>query len=179
MVELVILEGPDGAGKTTLYEKHFKPLGFEFFHHGVYDTPLDAYKAYREEQEAIRHRDKVVLDRCHISQAVYGPMYRAEPHFRVHHNVVDGVYFQMKAVVVLCNTKEAIHNWRKRKGDEYIQSEGPYQLVHQKYELDNVRKLTTLAIVEYDYTDTVVNELHPIENRVELMRETFYDDTYL
>ena len=174
MVDVVILEGPDGAGKTTLYEKYFKVFGYECIHNGVYASPEEAYKAYREQQEKIRKKEKVVLDRSHISQAVYGPIYRKEDHLSLQHDIVDGVFHQMRAVVVLCYTKVAKDNWKSRKNMEYISQDHEYLQVFRAYDPRYIGRYTSLPVVVYDYTNVTGNEIVSLMDRILVIKENFY-----
>lgn len=75
---LIVLEGADGTGKSTLAAELAEHLGTEVLHFGPpedhplaeYQLPLDGYRA-----GAGQH---VVVDRMHWSQEVYGPLHRGE-----------------------------------------------------------------------------------------------------
>ena len=174
MNEVVILEGPDGAGKTTLYETQFKNLGFNLIHNGVFPSPPEAYSAYRDQQETIRKLDKVVLDRSHISQAIYGPIYRGERHQKLQHKIVDGVFFQMEAVVVLCYTHLVYTNWASRPHKEYVKDETNFRKIMRAYDYKGITEYTDLPVVLYDYSNEEENELIPLPDRVQIIRENFY-----
>lgn len=68
---IVIIEGPDGSGKTTLAKKVVELTGAEYIHakkpvrHPLveYTAPLEPGKDY-------------VLDRWHVGEMVYGPIHR-------------------------------------------------------------------------------------------------------
>lgn len=72
---IILVEGPDGTGKTTLCEE-FKKKGFEYIHLGkerevnlLYDKLikyLQANKAYKN----------IVIDRAYISNIIYSNVYK-------------------------------------------------------------------------------------------------------
>jgi len=79
----IIVEGPDGAGKTTLIEKLRQQFNNQFsncevIHFGKIDDPskyFDIYmQAIAEQYESMI--DVTILDRCWYSDRVYGPIMR-------------------------------------------------------------------------------------------------------
>jgi thymidylate kinase len=80
---LIMLEGCDGAGKTTLANRlveYAQGRGFtaELWHRGVPERhPLEEYEYDLEQADpAIDHL--IVMDRWHLGQLVYGGLYRDE-----------------------------------------------------------------------------------------------------
>lgn len=82
---LIILEGPDGAGKTSLAEALVSddaPYGVTKLIHTAQPThQLGAYHEYLTELIVMhsRHRDADTLrvyDRFHLGELVYGPVFR-------------------------------------------------------------------------------------------------------
>ena len=81
---LIVLEGPDGAGKTTLakdlmagfYRKW--PSGtFRIEHRGPLRLNVDPFDEYTlPDYDPTDMTNLVVCDRWHLSEAVYGPIYR-------------------------------------------------------------------------------------------------------
>lgn len=70
--EVVVLEGCDGTGKTTLADALAATHGHSVVHSGR--TP-DGHDLARRYREIIATPGKIVLDRCFISELVYGPLY--------------------------------------------------------------------------------------------------------
>lgn len=171
MQNTIIVEGPDGAGKTTLIEQLFKDV--PTIHNGVYPSPEAAYNVYCDQLDKCRNFESVVFDRSHISQAIYGPIYRNEPHLTDAHDWVDGVFQVRQAIVILCHTSRAIDNWlaRRKQGGEYVQAETKFLKIYEAYKLSNITKYTKLPIVSYDYTTDSTDK---IMERIELTRRSFY-----
>ncbi len=73
----VILEGPDGAGKTTLAQLLIKRHGFAYAHEGPPPAGTDSLLHYYA-QRLLDAKEPTVFDRLHLGEMVYGPLLRAE-----------------------------------------------------------------------------------------------------
>ena len=72
----IILEGPDGAGKTTVISELIKRVPFSMKHH---IAPVDAEQARIETCKMLvdlNKPDGIIFDRCFLSEAIYGPIFR-------------------------------------------------------------------------------------------------------
>ena len=112
---IVIFECPDGAGKTTLAEQVAEATGAVYIHaceperHPLveYTAPLDLKKDY-------------VLDRWHLGEIVYGPLYRGGSGLTAEQFwAVEQYLDERGAIVVLCNgrTEELVTRLRARGED--------------------------------------------------------------
>jgi thymidylate kinase len=73
---MIIVEGIDGTGKTTLVNK-LELQGFKKFHFDYDKKTEDLYNKYLEVLNS-NGVEKYVFDRSFISEAVYGPVFRAK-----------------------------------------------------------------------------------------------------
>ena len=77
---LVIFEGVDGAGKTTLAKHVANVLDADLIHHGPYQDitgGVDLAEIYEKSTlNAVYGLRNVILDRSWISEEVYGAVYR-------------------------------------------------------------------------------------------------------
>jgi thymidylate kinase len=71
--QTVVLEGCDGAGKTTLAAHLTQAHGFTVVHSIRTPDHLDLAGRYRD---LLQQPVRLVLDRCFISELVYGPLRR-------------------------------------------------------------------------------------------------------
>ncbi|MEU2133602.1 hypothetical protein [Streptomyces sp. NPDC018352] len=71
--ETLVLEGPDGAGKSTLAERLSALHGFRVIHSPRTPDHLDLATRYRE---ILGGAGRILFDRCFVSELVYGPLHR-------------------------------------------------------------------------------------------------------
>lgn len=151
---LLILEGPDGAGKTTLADE-FRRQGFTYVHQGPFrenavletmDNVLNAMK--------VASPPVVLYDRLHLGERVYGPIFRNKDLLGEigQRNVERWLADRFHAMVVLCLPPRdvALQNWKDRvvTSKEMFTDERKMGLVWDEY---NVLR-TSLPMVRYDYT---------------------------
>jgi thymidylate kinase len=69
--EVIVLEGCDGTGKTTLANALATQYGYTVVHSGRTPDDVDLVARYRS---ILATSGKIVLDRSFISELVYGPL---------------------------------------------------------------------------------------------------------
>jgi uracil-DNA glycosylase len=76
-VRHIVLEGPDGAGKTTLAQSLMLRYGFAYHHEGP--PPTDADPLLHHYARLITDaKVPTVFDRLHLGEMVYGPLLRGK-----------------------------------------------------------------------------------------------------
>lgn len=99
---IIILEGPDGAGKTTLGREIVRQTD------GLYMHLTLKSKMWRYQTAALRwavresqHR-LVVVDRHWITELIYGKVYRNHSHFPIAARAMHRTWLRFGALYVLC-----------------------------------------------------------------------------
>ncbi|WP_327359544.1 hypothetical protein [Streptomyces sp. NBC_01304] len=69
----VVIEGCDGVGKSTLAQLLVTQHGFDAVHSPRTPDHQDLMSRYRD---LLARPGRLVLDRCFVSELVYGPLYR-------------------------------------------------------------------------------------------------------
>lgn len=157
---VILCEGPDGAGKSTLARQCFSD--YEYIHNGVFPTPIDAYNAYVEQISRMTPESKVFIDRQHISERIYGMVYHGVNMDDDQYYHIDSMLADIGAVVVLCLPKyeTALGNWSSRLEDELINDVDAFHRIYQQYEAMMFssrfsRWLTKLPVILYDYENPI------------------------
>jgi hypothetical protein len=154
---ILILEGPDGAGKSTL--KKQLQARFDF----VESVPksLPTHKSIQtmcaENATAINlslYSDcDVIFDRGWMSEAIYSPILRRTPgrFTKVHERMFERMALSTGVTVVYCNPgREKIISNLSTRGDEFIRELSVLEQIINSYK--KFEYLTGLNVVEYNYT---------------------------
>lgn len=151
---LIILEGADGAGKTTLMRSLVS-------HYGYIEVMARESTLDQTDEEmchklsyAINRAAKgeyVVLDRCWISEAIYSRQVRKrEP--RIHPfqaRMLERLALSAEVKIIICDPGEAVARSNFMGRNEYIKDVNQWCAVHTEYL--SPQKYTSIPTVRYDY----------------------------
>jgi thymidylate kinase len=156
---VVILEGPDGAGKSTLAVGLTRLMGYRYMHFSAPGKGESFDDVCRERvHEIFTSGESLIIDRFHLSERVYGPILRGVD--TMSETFEQVMWEHVRPVVVLCLPpyQTAFANWAKRKSEngELVVKSEHYEAVYLAYE--NIR--TTLPILQYDYTRDSIAALY-------------------
>lgn len=155
---LVILEGPDGGGKTTLAKKFLK-LGYTYVHLGTFkEVGSDLARLYVEAiMPAVLGHAPVVLDRCWLSELPYGLAMRdGADRLGPRRRQLERLALRCQATLVRCLPPYdvALAAWRARsrkEGAEYLDTEAKFKAVYDWY-AGLTHEGTALPVMTYDRT---------------------------
>lgn len=124
MNRVIILDGPDGSGKTTLANTLAKDHGFKVVHTGVPDPSLDSqglFNQYVDSLDEALHNDQpVVFDRHYLGECIYGPIMRGKSLLSpMQIKLIERVCRARDVKVVICCPRwETVYaNWQVKKND--------------------------------------------------------------
>jgi thymidylate kinase len=121
---MIVIEGADGTGKTTL-AREIEKRGWKYVHNGPPPEGISLYDHYTEQILAARGK-KVVFDRLHVGELVYGPVMRGKSQITIEEmRLLNRLLFAFNAKIVFCDTdnQTILDNWKKRKTAEYVDTE--------------------------------------------------------
>lgn len=146
---IVLLEGPDGGGKTTL-AKQLEAFGFGYVHMSApepADQPLDYWFA------RLGHVCRpTVVDRMHWSEDVYGSLFRGGSALSDRDRwMLEGWLIAHGTVVVLCmpSLETILENMARDPDGMHHDPE----MARRVYEMYNWPWSTELPVIKYDFTE--------------------------
>lgn len=124
---IIILEGGDSSGKTTLATKICERYDATYLHGVPFDDCWDSHLRMLREAMADSQNHLVVVDRHWISEQVYGPIKRGRSQYNIGARSLDRLWRKHAALYVLCvpeDIESQVARWKKdrRSGrEEYVE----------------------------------------------------------
>lgn len=120
---LIVIEGPDGAGKTTLAEQISRQTRYPIQHMDRPRTEEDRVKMYDVYMKLAKSKKNVILDRSWYSEIVYGTTVRKETHisFIDMYKLEEAVSKNGGGMIIYC-TGPIEELWKRAttRGEDYI-----------------------------------------------------------
>jgi hypothetical protein len=155
-----ILEGPYGSGKSTLASA-LHTRGWKYMHAGAPKPGEDVFNSYfRMLCSAIGSGRDAVLDRCYLSESIYGPIMRGKDALgkeKRDYLRLLSVTAGVRNIICLPPIEVCLENWqRKHKaGADYVDNENKFLSIYMTYEwvLKNDK-----GYEKFDYTTQPLEE---------------------
>lgn len=113
---MIIIEGADCTGKTTLAKRICETIGGQYFHCSYYPTwnietyhRLIGHTAGKLEQQA---RVPAVIDRFAMSEAAYGAVYRDSPSYDTE-ALIEEMIKAYHPIFIYCHTDSAAEDHQR------------------------------------------------------------------
>lgn len=151
---IIIIEGPDGAGKTTLAEKISRQTKYPIIHQSQPKSEEEKKRMLGEYIQIIRSNKNAIFDRCWYSEMAYGPVMRGESAISY-----PGMYeleellARSGAILIYATGPKALL-WQRcqRRGEEYVTSRDNFNAICDNYDtIMNVPHL--IPVTTYGYKD--------------------------
>lgn len=150
----IIIEGPDGAGKTALAAVLCRALGMAYHHEGPPPPGVDLRDHYLN---TLRSNTRVptVFDRFHLGEVVYGPLLREKSGLTPRDvQIINQAFKDLGGSIIICLPpwETCIENSRAKAELELIQDEVVLQAAYDAWTvLAKTRALFRGQL--YDYTE--------------------------
>lgn len=177
---LTIFEGCDGSGKSTAAKAYAAATGARYVHSGPFPGVGDHAlgRLYVEAMlPALLGYQDVVMDRCWVSETIYGSVYRQHDRLAIGTRLLDRLAWRCGAVLVHCHPAYEVvrDNWAARRGDELLKREDQLRRVYMSYaagvdlvplgHLNTAYHDYTKGDLKVDYVEMMRPPSHPLANR--------------
>lgn len=151
---IIILEGPDGSGKTTLANQLSRQTGYPIVHRVKPETEEEKQQMLDEYVKAIRTNKNIIFDRCWYSEMAYGPVMRDKTYISY-----PGMYelerrlSRVGALLIYCTgSKTMLWDRCKQRGEEYITAWENFSAICDNF--DTIMTVPHLIpVVRYEYKE--------------------------
>lgn len=151
----IIIEGPDGAGKTTLAKQLAFLTGKAYHHEGPPPQGVDVFQHY---MSLLVRNEPTVFDRLFEGENVYGPILRGATRLSAEETRLLRSHAGVHARTVFVNPgfSDCLANWGRRaaRGGELIADPGPFTQTFCAWE-----ELAEVFDISYDYNQFRVEAL--------------------
>lgn len=175
--KLVIVEGPDAGGKSTLCKTLEKQLSGVMIHNNEYrdadsDTLAKIFSSQFEYASTmVPVGVPVILDRSYFSELIYGPVFRGESRITGLQAITLGKYLSLlQPMVVVCRPPwEAVRRtFMNRPDEEMLDSIDQLSKVYKGYDLREMKIPFDVPVTHYDYTrDSAVRLVQDVKSYFE------------
>lgn len=129
---ITVYEGPDFAGKSTLAEAS----GARVVHNGPVPEGRDAEDWYTQQFLSFDPREDVVLDRAHVGELIYGPIFRGRSGLTwTQYNALTGMLVRLGARLVYVDTSDRVlrERFHSARGDDMVKEEDTLVRIAAQY----------------------------------------------
>ena len=120
---IIIIEGPDGSGKTTLANKLAKRTGYMLLHRSQPKSEEEKKKMMAEYLQVIDSGENVIMDRCWYSEMVYGPVMRDASviSYPEMYELEKRICKKGGGIIIYCTDRpDVLWNRCQERGEDYI-----------------------------------------------------------
>jgi thymidylate kinase len=120
---IIIGEGPECAGKTTLLKQISEQTGYQIVHMKKPETQQDKDEMFNAYVAMICNRDNIIFDRCWYSEMVYGKIMRDKSYISMEQmRYLEDILAKHKGgMIIHCtDTTQLLWNRCAIRGEDYV-----------------------------------------------------------
>jgi hypothetical protein len=134
---VIILEGPDGGGKTTLARHLNEKYGYITMKTSQPKDGEDLFISYTKSLlEAVGSWRPIVFDRHYLGEPVYGPIMRDADLLGIRgRRLIERLLVSRGVHLVLClpTWEKLLQAWKDKNGDDYLRTEEQLSKINNAY----------------------------------------------
>ena len=151
---LIIIDGPDGSGKTTLAKRLADITGYEYFHFSYPKTDAEKEVMVQKYKDFIKNHPNAILDRSWYSEIVYGLVVRGKSCVSPEDmKDLELLTHRYGALIIYCTDKpEVLWQRATKRGEDYITDYETFIAICEVFD-DILGVQHLIPVVKYDYKD--------------------------
>lgn len=151
----IIIEGPDGAGKTELAEYLSGKFGFPIQHHTKPKTEADRVGMFTSYMLDAKQPINKIYDRFAYSELVYGPIMRDDSVLSTSQlRLLEIELLKTGAMIIFCdNALLTLWDNCMRRGESYITSVKKLQEIQDSYRHLMLETTHLIPVLQYRIPD--------------------------
>ncbi len=128
----IIIEGPDGSGKTYIAQQLADLLNLQYKHFEAPRTDEEVLAQYDMYKKLLKTQTSIVLDRAWYSDMVYGPIFRGKR--AITFEKMQALETLTNGVVIYCiGDPSEMWSAAKARGEHYVQTFDQYMQIIREY----------------------------------------------
>lgn len=151
---IIILEGPDGSGKTTLAQQISRQTGYPIVHRTKPASDEEKNAMMESYWKVIKEGRNLIFDRCWYSEMAYGPVMRdASVISYPQMYELEQALAQRGALLIYC-TGAPTRLWMRcqRRGEDYVTSRDNFNAICSNF--DQIMGVPHhIPVVRYEYKE--------------------------
>ena len=149
---IIIIEGPDGSGKTTLAGILSRQTGFPVVHRTQPKSEEEKAKMMDGYVDAIKKGKNIIFDRCWYSEMAYGPIMRDKSVISYPEMYeLEQLLTKRGALIIYCTDKPETLWYRcSKRGEDYMTDYGTFVSICKEF--DKIMSVPhRIPVVRYGY----------------------------
>lgn len=151
---IIIIEGPDGSGKTSLAKQLSRQTGYPIIHRTQPKSEEEKQQMMGEYLQVIKNNKNAIFDRCWYSEMAYGPVMRDDSVITYPQMYeLEKMLAKNGALIIHCTGSEA-ELWMRctKRGEEYVTCREDFKQIYVNYqEIMSVPHY--VPVVKYEYKE--------------------------
>lgn len=151
---IIIIEGPDGSGKTTLAEKLHKQTKYPIVHMSQPKTEDEKKRMLGEYLQMVRNGKNMIFDRCWYSEMAYGPVMRGGSAISYPDMYMLEEQLAKAGAIIIYATGPKAALWQRcqKRGEDYVTTRSDFNAICENF--DKIMSIPHhIPVVRYEYKD--------------------------
>lgn len=151
---IIIIEGPDGSGKTTLANKIKEQTGYMLLHRS-HQTDANAESLFDEYVQVIKAGKNCIMDRGWYSEMVYGPVMRGVSIITYPQMYeLERLLAKNGALLIHCTAPEQTL-WKRclKRGEDYVTKREAFSKICSGFDALMYDVPHYIPVLTYEYKD--------------------------